>query len=88
MSRQLNQRATESATNAPLLNAPGGLDRRVDPFALPASFASQLLASRERMAVHRLEISSPAHLASNAYDKGGRIAVKRMPNGYVRTLVV
>lgn len=88
MSRQYNQRTGQSGTRAQLLNAPGGLDRRADPFALPASIASQLLASRGRLAIQRLDHKSPASLAANAYVMGGKIAVKRMPNGYVRTLIV
>lgn len=88
MSRQFDQRSVRSMNPSPVHYKPGRVDRRADPYGLPAGFASQLLAARDRLGVRRFENKSPAGLASNAYLQGGRIAVKRMPNGYVRTLVV
>ena len=88
MSRQIDNRTGRTSGNPPLHYAAGRLDRRADPYGMPADFVSQLLATRERMAIQRFENLSPTHIASNAYVRGSRIAVKRMPNGYVRTLVV
>ncbi len=88
MSRQIEQRSEGSGARSPVYYRPGQPDRRADPFGLPAGFASQLLAARERLGVRQYENKSPAGMAASAYVKGGRIAVKRMPNGYVRTLIV
>lgn len=75
-------------STSPVFYKPGKADRRVDPFGLPADLASQMLAARARLGLQQQTRLSPSALASDAYVKGGRIAVKRMPNGYVRTLVV
>lgn len=88
MSRQFDQRTAGSGARSPVYFRPGQPDRRADPYGLPAGFASQLLAARERLGARQFENRSPASLASNAYVKGGRVSVKRMPNGYVRTLIV
>lgn len=87
MTKQQDQSGSDTG-NLPVLYVPQFASRNADRFALPSSFASQLLASRDRLAVRSAQNMSPANLASNAYAKGGKIAVKRMPNGYVRTLVV
>lgn len=88
MSSETGSKSVGATPNLPVVYVPEFATRNADRFALPSSFASQLLASRDRMAVRSAQHMSPANLASDAYTKGGKIAVKRMPNGYVRTLVV
>lgn len=88
MSKQFDDKDEHSTGNLPVIYVPRAAPHQADRYAMPASFASQLMASRDRMALRGGTNVLPANMASNAYVKGGKIAVKRMPNGYVRTLVV
>lgn len=88
MSNQNETKTGQLGQNLPVLTGPVSARPNVGRYSLPASFASQLIAARDRLGVQRTRRVTSASLASNAYVSGGKIAVKRMPNGYVRTLVV
>lgn len=51
-------------------------------YSLPASFASQLIASHQHLPIQRERRRAPASAAQNAYANGLTITVKRMPAGY------
>lgn len=55
----------------------------------PASvdFLSQLIAERQHLPIQREGRRAPVGEAVNAYDRGARIAVRRMPAGYRTTIV-
>ncbi|WIY52659.1 hypothetical protein O9Z70_14560 [Devosia sp. YIM 151766] len=53
-----------------------------------AAFVSQLIAARERLSPQRTSRLENAAGAVGAYGKGGRIAERRMPLGYRRTLLI
>lgn len=52
-----------------------------------AGFVSQLIAERDRLAPQRLRRRVPPGVAVDAYAAGTRIADRRMPIGYRKTLV-
>lgn len=87
MSEQKAENRSRTST-LPVLAGPVTPRETVSRYSLPASFASQLIAARDRMEVQRARRTAPPEIASDAYRRGGRIAVKRMPKGYVRTLLV
>jgi hypothetical protein len=53
-----------------------------------ASFVSQLLAARENLAPQRQRRRNTVAGALGAYSAGASITVKRMPQGYRKTVVV
>jgi hypothetical protein len=53
-----------------------------------AAFLSQLLAARGRIETQRTRRRAPVDTALDAYRAGSAITVRRMPQGYRRTLVV
>ena len=53
-----------------------------------AEFVSQLIAARDRMAPQRVRRKDTPEHATSAYRKGARIAERRMPAGYRKTVVV
>ena len=52
-----------------------------------ADFLSQLIAERQKLAVQRAKRREPVETALNAYAQGSTIAVRRMPQGYRKTVV-
>ena len=52
-----------------------------------AAFVSQLLAARDNMPTQRARRRSTPQGATNAYAETARVAVKRMPMGYRKTVV-
>ena len=52
-----------------------------------AAFVSQLLAERNHLAPQRQRRRGSAEGAIGAYADGARVAVKRMPMGYRKTVV-
>lgn len=52
-----------------------------------AAFVSQLLAARASLDIQRTRRRAPADAALDAYRAGARIAVRRLPMGYRRTLL-
>ncbi len=52
-----------------------------------AEFLSQLIAARERMATQRARRQDTPQAAASAYRTGARIAERRMPAGYRKTVV-
>jgi len=50
-------------------------------------FLSQLIAERQHLPPQRERRRAPVGEAVNAYDRGARIAVRRMPAGYRTTIV-
>ncbi|NGP16370.1 hypothetical protein [Devosia aurantiaca] len=53
-----------------------------------AAFVSQLIAARDRMAPQRVRRQGTPEAATSAYNNGARIAERRMPAGYRKTVVV
>lgn len=54
----------------------------------PAPFLSQLLAERGRLEPQREKRRAPVNQAVDAYRVGGNITLRRMPQGYRKTLVI
>ena len=52
-----------------------------------AAFVSQLLAARANLPPQRLRRRGSAEGAIGAYADGARVAIKRMPAGYRKTVV-
>jgi hypothetical protein len=52
-----------------------------------ADFLSQLIAEKQKMALQRGKRREPVETALNAYAQGSTIAVRRMPQGYRKTVV-
>jgi len=52
-----------------------------------ADFLSQLIAERQHLPPQREQSRAPVDEAVNAYDRGSRIAVRRLPAGYRKTIV-
>jgi len=59
---------------------------RVSPPA-QSDFVSQLIAERQHLPPQRDRRGAPVVEAVSAYDKGARIATRRMPAGYRKTIV-
>jgi len=59
---------------------------RVLPLA-QSDFISQLIAERQHLPPQRERRRAPVVEAVNAYDRGSRIAARRMPAGYRKTIV-
>jgi hypothetical protein len=59
---------------------------RVTPPA-QSDFVSQLIAERQHLPPQRERRRAPVVEAVNAYDRGARIAARRMPAGYRKTIV-
>jgi hypothetical protein len=57
-------------------------------FMPPASFVSQLIASRDRLAAQQSRRPSPLSPAIAAYRDGERRAVRRLPQGFFRSAEV
>lgn len=87
MANQFDTQPQAENRNLPAVIGPRPA-RRPSRFALPASFASQLIAARDRMAPQRARRLAPAGVAADAYRTGSTITVRRMPAGYTRTLTV
>ena len=56
-------------------------------FAPSAAFVSQLIAARDRLPPQRERRTASVDRAVGAYRSGAVIAVKRMPEGYRKTVV-
>lgn len=54
----------------------------------PAPFLSQLIAARARITLQRERYRAPLGQALDAYAAGTVITVRRMPQGYRKTMVV
>lgn len=52
-----------------------------------ADFLSQLIAARQHLPAQRDRRRAPVHQAVDAYANGSKIAVRRMPAGYRKTIV-
>lgn len=52
-----------------------------------AAFVSQLIAARERLSPQRERRTASVDRAVGAYRQGAGVAVKRMPEGYRKTVV-
>jgi hypothetical protein len=53
-----------------------------------AAFVSQLLAARQRTDLQRIRRRAPVNTAVDAYRAGSVITVRRLPQGYRRTVIV
>lgn len=53
-----------------------------------AAFVSQLIAARDRLSPQRARHIDSAAGALGAYGRSARIAVRRMPQGYRKTMLV
>lgn len=53
-----------------------------------AAFVSQLIAAREHMQPQRTRRTASVERAVGAYRQGAGIAVRRMPEGYRKTVLV
>jgi len=63
--------------------APPGLARP----APPAAFLSQLIAARHQLPPQRARLRAPLAHAVDAYATGGRVATRRLPAGYRKSVV-
>jgi hypothetical protein len=80
----------EADKERPIFRLPGSIPTprevlRLVPASIHADFVSQVLVSR-----HAVPDDDPRLIteqAVTAYDKGARIAVRRMPAGYRKTIV-
>jgi len=82
---------TESAELAQKLPVPVGAARprpSLARYTLPASFASQLIASHRKMPTQRARRRVPSSIAQNAYRHTLNVAVNRLPPGYRLTETV
>lgn len=88
MSESANGKRAESGAGLPVpleTRAPRPSLMRSAP---EAAFISQLLAARERLDTQRIRRRAPVNIAVDAYRAGSTIAVRRLPQGYRRTVVV
>ena len=80
----------ETEANRPIFRLPGSKPSprerlRIAPSTTSADFASQIMVGRH--AVPEDDPRIVTEQAVTAYDKGARIAVRRMPAGYRKTIV-
>ena len=52
-----------------------------------AAFVSQLIAARDHMPTQRVRRTATIERAVGAYSQGSLVAVRRMPEGYRKTVV-
>ena len=71
----------------PVALAPAAPRPSLASFAPSAAFVSQLIAARDRLPPQRERRTASAARAVGAYRSGAGIAVKRMPEGYRKTVV-
>jgi len=81
-------RETETQRNlVPVAIEPMAARPTLASFAPSAAFVSQLIATRDRMTPQRDRRAAHVERAVGAYRSGAGIAVKRMPEGYRKTIV-
>lgn len=79
---------SETASSLPATIGPAHVRPSLAHSAPTAEFVSQLIAARDRMAPQRLRRQASPDRAVTAYSNGARIAERRMPAGYRKTVVV
>lgn len=84
---ELPENETETA-GLPLLLEQAGVRPSLAHSAPNAEFVSQLIAARDRMAPQRTRRTGTPEGAVGAYSQGARIAERRMPAGFRKTVVV
>lgn len=72
----------------PVLTEPGRPRPSLARSQTGAAFVSQLLAARANLQPQRQRRRTSAEGAVGAYADGAKVAVKRMPAGYRKTVVV
>lgn len=78
---------TDTRENGPAERRSG--DRRTFSRIAPsADFISQIIAEHQHLGFHDTPVGAPADSAVTAYEKGARMAVRRMPAGYRTTVIV
>jgi len=75
------------APGLPMLTEPARPRPSLARSQTAAAFVSQLLAARANLQPQRLRRRGSAEGAIGAYADGARVAIKRMPAGYRRTVV-
>jgi hypothetical protein len=78
---------TAPAPNLPVRLEPSRERPSLASIAPDATFLSQLIAEHEHLPAQRARRRAPIGTALNAYDSGGQIAVRRMPQGYRTTVL-
>jgi hypothetical protein len=71
----------------PVALAPAGPRPSLAHSAPSAAFVSQLIAARDRLPPQRERRTASVERAVGAYRSGAGIAIKRMPEGYRKTVV-
>lgn len=80
---------TATAGGSAALVGEAGPRERLHVIAAPgASFLSQLLAAHHHLPPQRARRRAPMGEALRAYDDGARMADRRLPPGYRKTLVI
>lgn len=84
---KLEQSETMAAA-LPVFNGPGPTRPSLVQCLPTAAFVSQLLAARDRLMLHDATQRDQTAGAVGAYDRGARMAERRMPLGYRKTKLV
>ncbi len=77
-----NQNSPAKPNTLPVCTSPATPRPSLMRNKIPASFLSQLIAERNRLAIQRPKRRAPVSLATRAYNTARRIAIKRMPTGF------
>lgn len=84
----MDQDATSGERTSLVGNGPTPRERlRLAHTAPHADFISQLIAERQHLPPQRARRRAPVNEALAAYDNGARIADRRIPPGYRKTIV-
>ncbi len=75
---------TDQAANLPALTA---VRTRPVRGSVSSVFLSQLIAERHNLSPQREKRRAPVDQAVSAYHQGAQIAVRRLPQGYRKTIV-
>lgn len=75
-------------TTLPVLAGEAGPRPSLARSAPAAAFVSQLIAARDRLSPQRARHSDSPAGAVGAYGRGARMAERRMPHGYRKTMLV
>lgn len=83
----MNDTETVGAKNLPELILPSAPRPSLAWSAPTAAFVSQLIAAREHLPAQRERRTASVDRAVGAYHQGASIAVRRMPEGFRKTVV-
>lgn len=80
--------AAAAQSQLPVVTEAVGAGRRLYRALPAAEFLSQLIAERDHLPPQRERRRAPVDFALDTYDSTTRHAVRRMPPGYRKTLVI